>query len=526
MSFGRTMLSAIAAVFVVVSLSAAPARAEVIYLPGSLNFISNDQSMWGSDTAFVKSDTIFEGTEWNDAGFKLGGITGCSDCGLFGSDDRFGAQVSVNSSGKLGLDFGYSINSGSVDTTADFGAKAILPDTVSANTFFNIATQSNLDRGTISTQSPEISASMSAVMQLSGSITGEGCFPLAGCASSTSFLPTIDVNQSILSIDPNGVDLLKGILPGGNPLLRLSLADQGVSFSTGLGVPGFKVTNSYGKPIYTTLPPGVPTTSLGSLGFNVPDVSTSNSGPGPTINSFGKDKVFNVKLDLDGLLSEAIYAATDVPVAFGTDIPLGDLGNIHIDLIDIDVGPYLALSQGFEFDPKLWVDLAFSNPVNVEGLGWQMGWEGPWNDLPAFAISQTTTFTPTFFLNAMLTNDTGLVLGLDGTWELLKVSGKLGILQIPGTSLNQALGWGDKMFDVSTQPMSIYNNTFKLDGFNSILANPFTLTLGDVQEPGGGPLGVPEPDNLLLLLFGVCALAVYRRLDLRAAKRDRATNRA
>lgn len=502
---------------VALSIPASATATTIAYDAGALDFSSTGQSMWGEGTALEASGTKFFGPQWNSGG-SIGGIAGSAhDCsflfGWFGCPDtRTGAEISVQSSGQLGLKFGYSIDSGSVDTTANFGATANVPQTVAANAFFNIGAQSGLSHGSIQTQSPEVSASMDAVMQLSGFIGGTGCFIGAGCSSSVSPLPSIDVDQQILSIDPNGVDILDGVRPDGKPLAQLPLGGGALTLSAGVGVPGFEVSDQHGTTLFTTLPEGAPTTDLGELDFNVPNVATSASGSGPTISSSGQDDLLGVSLDLDGLLTEAIEAATDVPVPFGFDEPLGDFGNIHVDLADVDIGPYLHFSQGFEFDPTLYVDLAFDHPVDIMGQGWVSSWEGRWDSLPDFALAQTTTFTPTFYLDAQLTNDTGLIFGLDGTWTLLGISGSLGPLTIPGTSLNDLLGWGHSMFDVQSDPVSVYQNTFALGGFENILAPSFTIAVGQ----GGGFEPVPEPGDLLMLLLGLGLLAGSRCIGLKA----------
>lgn len=524
-SLRRPVWLAVAIMLLTAGFFASPAWADQTYVSQPLNFSTKGQSMWGAGNAFQKSDSIFVGPSWND-GFTWGGIIGKEHdwCVLVECDTRTGVELSVHSSGDLGLKFGYSIDSGSVDATADFKPTATAPEQVAANSFFNIGTQSALSGGTIDTQSPEVSAYMNAVMQLSGSISGEGCIIFAGCSSSTSSLPNIDLDQTILSIDPNAINVLPGIRPDGKPLAQLPLAGGSLTLSDGLGAPGFEISDDHGTTLFTTVPEGVPTNDLGELGFNVPNVATHGdwSGSGSTIASSGSDGLLSASLDVDGLLTAAIEAATGVPVPFGADWELDGVGSLHVDLADIDIGPYLDFTQGFEFDPELYVDLAFDHPVNVMGQGWLSSWVGPWDALPAFALSQTTTFTPTFFLDAAFTNNTGMLLGLEGTWEILKLSGSLGPLTIPDTSLNQLLGWGDTMFDVQTQPWNIYNNSFQLGGFSRILANSFTISVGQgpvIGPPGGGgDVSVPEPGDLWMLLFGLCVLAGCRRFGLRAGK--------
>ncbi|MGD8591036.1 MAG: hypothetical protein PVG22_19595, partial [Chromatiales bacterium] len=193
-------------------------NASIIYDTGILNFESTAQSMWGAGDAFRKEESIFVGTQWTNKTATIGGIAGSENevvfpaigavkvpvyeprifvptptwsdpfkgyhtgCGCWKdvtikpatdaitADTRTGATLDVHTSGKVGLDFGYAIDSGSVDTTADFIAGAVIPDAVQASEFISLNTSSNFNNGTINTQSPKVEAYLSAVMQLSGSV--------------------------------------------------------------------------------------------------------------------------------------------------------------------------------------------------------------------------------------------------------------------------------------------------------------------------------------------------------------------
>jgi len=542
------------------------AHAAVMYDSGALAFESSGQSMWDSGTAFRKEDSVFLGSTWTNKTATIGGIAGNANevvipaigaitvpifepriwvptptwsnplkgyftgCGCTKNvtikpatnavtvDTRTGAQLNVHTSGKVGLEFGYSIDSGSVDTTATFLAKAELPDSIQAAEFFSINTDSIFNKGTIETQSPKAEAYISAIMQLSGSIDAQACALTFGCANSGSVaLPTVNMDQRILSIDPSSLKILDGIMPSGEAFAEVPILNQSLVLEGGATVVppvvGFKLTGPGGLTLATSLPP-TPAVSvdLAELTVFVPDIATNGTGSGVPVTSSGRDDLLSAQFDIDG----AATLFGGLPPA-GLNFDLIDAGpfklSVSFDLIDVDAGPVLGVTQDFEFVPTLMADIQFSNPVEIAGLaGLHGSWSGLWSDLPEFAITDTTTFTPTFWLDALLKNDMGLDLGLVGTLDLLKLgaTGSIGgvdILNFNTLSLNNLLGIGNTLFETPKVGFSVYDTTFKLGGFNRLAGTPFTLSINGQ---------VPEPGTVGLLLAGLLAVQLGRRRRARA----------
>lgn len=547
------------------------AYAAIMYDSGALAFESSGQSMWDSGTAFRKEDSVFLGPEWTNKTATIGGIAGsaneevipatsgvtvpvwhptpswsCPWCGHWTSetivpptdavtiDTRTGAELNVHTSGKVGLEFGYAIDSGSVDTTANFQALAELPDVLQASEYFSINTSSIFDSGTIETQSPKAEAYISAIMQLSGSIDAQACALTFGCASSGSVaLPTVNMDQRILSIDPSSLKILDGIMPSGDAFAEVPILNQSLKLQGGATVApplvGFKLTGPGGLTLATSLPP-TPAISvdLAELTVFVPDIATNGTGQGIPVTSSGRDDLLSAQFDIDG----AATLFGGLPPA-GINFDLIDAGPFKLsasfDLIDVDAGPVLGITQDFEFTPTLMVDLAFSKPVHIAGLsGPQNSWSGLWSALPDFAIEETTTFTPTFWLDALLKNDMGLDLGLVGTLDLLKLgaTGSIGgvdLLNFNSLSLNNLLGISNELFKTPKVGFSVYDTTFGLGGFNQLAGTPFTLSIG-AQLPGSGTAGdaqVPEPGTVGLLLAGLlAALQLGRRSRVSACNQE------
>ncbi|WP_214660487.1 PEP-CTERM sorting domain-containing protein [sulfur-oxidizing endosymbiont of Gigantopelta aegis] len=500
--------------------------------------------MWATGDAFVKSESAFLGSEWSNKTATIGGIAGSRTtstintnplwfawkackatvsiiCGdepskdrkTITTDTRTGAQLKVNSSGKVGLEFGYTINSGSVDAEVEFSALAELPEqAVRQGDIINLKTKSSLDAGSITTQSPEIEAYISAIMQLSGSVNATGCLIAFGCTTGTTALPTVNLDQRIISIDPNSVKILDGILPGDAPLAEVPLANQSLTLEGGatttpVPIVGYALTNSYGGVITTSFPPGVPriTTDLAEIEIQVPNIETNGTLNGAgEIKSGGRDDLLSLQLDLDGM---ATVMAGLPPT--GLNLDLINVGGIKIgasiDIIDVDAGPVLGLTQDFEIFPTLMTKLEFSDSILIDGMiGLQDSWTGLWSDMPEFSLLETTTFSPTYWIDVILNNDFGLDLGLVGTLDVLKLEAAAiiagaEIFQFGPQSLNGLLGLGNELFSTDKLNFSIAKDRFTLSGFNQIAGKQFTISIN-----------VPEPGMLGIFAFGLIALGFTR----------------
>lgn len=518
-----------------------------LYDSGALNFSTEDQSMWATGDAFVESNSVFLGAEWEDRTATVGGFVGeaskqvqettaawfvwnvCKTtvnvlCGaepirtvtVTTLDTRTGAEVSIQSTGKVGLEFGYSVNSGSVDAAVEFSALAELPDQpVYSGDNIDINSTSSLDGGSIQTQSPEIEAYISAILNLSGSVDAEACV-VGACTSGSTDLPTIELDQSIISIDPGSIKILDGVLPGDEPLAEIPLLNQSLTLSGGATltdppIPVLELSTSLvGVPDITNQPPGTTAVvvDLAEISVNVPNIATSGELEAGQITSDGEDELLNLQLDIDGLATVLAYT----PVV-GATLDLS-VAEVHIDLIDVDMGPKLNVTQDFELVSTLMATLEFSSSVLIDGIaGLQDSWTGAWADLPDFSLFETTVFSPTYWVDVMLENDFGLSLGLTGTLDILQVSVEdaLGIVGLGPLSLNGLLGLGNTLFDTPTLGFSVAKDEFTLSGFNQIVGNAFTIDVLAGQSNPNNPTSVPEPGILWLFGFGLIPVIVARR---------------
>ena len=434
--------------------------------------------------------------------------------GVF-ADTRTGAELGIQSSGKVGLEFGYNIDSGTVDSSLAFSALADLPTIANKSEFINLGTASTFVNGSFLTQSPQLEAYMSAILKLSGSIDANACGALLGCAPGSSPLPTVNLDQRILSIDANSLKLLDGVLPGGKPLAQVPIANQTLTLEGGATITppavGFKLT-ALGLSLVNTLPPGpTVTVDLAELKIQIPDIATTGTKSGNVVNSTGRDDLLTATIDVDG----AATLLGGLPPAGINFAPI-DAGSfkieISLDVLDVDMGAALGVTQNFELTPTLMVELAFDHAVEIAGtLGLQNIWSGAWDELPDIALFETTTMTPTFWVEVLFKNETGLDLGLFGTLDFFKLSATgsvagLQLLDIGPLSLNGLLGISNSLFETDKVGFNIFQNTFALGGFERIQGASFSIA------------AVPVPAAVWLLASALGGLGFMRR---RAASRSR-----
>jgi hypothetical protein len=417
-------------------------------------------------------------------------------------DTRTGVAVEGTSDGRVGLELGVEIGSGSVNATVSYQATLDIPDTslLDKSNAINFNANSILaGTNTLSTQFADLKLSADAVLQLSGSVTGEACIIAAGCATgSTPF--NIDQTVPILSFNQDGEG---GILLLGQSPSTFGFPDEANGFpfeiAAGSGVGGEVASVT----LYLPQP-----NASGGL-----DASTS------TLRASAQDDLVDLTVDIDAVASLAatLGATTD---AFGFSVPIGNVGSVGYDVIDVKIGPSIDLKQDFELEPTLFVQLAFDKAVMVAG---ELVTEfiSAWDLLPDITfLDDVTTVTPTFFVDADLRNSTLLDFDLDFVINLLQINFDL-------LGFERQFGIGnvlDQSVDLFQSP-NLFESLFSLQGFNLQVGDsfivdfltgpttPLALSAVSVENPiiEFVPASVPEPATLALFAIGLCRLAVLRR---------------
>ncbi len=494
----------------IVALSPVAATAVPVLYDG-LTFQTSDQSIWDSGDAFILNRTEFIGAQWSGLSTSLDLMVGNSRtrvpgtggtipnpayalwilCGgsinpLCGgapsttisnpipaayADTRFGADVTGTSNGKIGFNFGLSIDSGSVNATVTYDTELTAPDNSTADPFEFVSLNPNSTLAgvnTLATNFSELSAYAEAVMQLSGDITATGC-PVIGVCYTGSTNYNLDFTPEIISFNQDGqggVELLDGLFQP---------SDFGVD------------------PLLDGFPMTFDIAGLAEITLNLPQPDTFGGldAATQTLKSTGQDDLLDLILDLDNIVA----TAAGVPGLFGSSFDIPVLGSVGFDIINVAMGPTIDLQQNFELDPTLWVDLVFSKPVDVIGLGMVTSLSSAWDNLPDMAFGSGETWvTPEFYLSSFLNNETLLDFDLAFMIDLLQIYYDFGLLGSETFGIGNVL---DEAIDLFTSP-AFYTNRFELEGFNRIAADAFMVRL-------------PEPGTLFLFGLGLIGIGVAAR---------------
>jgi hypothetical protein len=142
-------------------------------------------------------------------------------------------------------------------------------------------------------------------------------------------------------------------------------------------------------------------------------------------------------------------------------------------------------------------------------------------------LSDLTTLTPTFSLQASLLNETLVDFDLEFIIDLLQIK-----FAVPLLNIDDSIGIGNVLnegIDLFESP-NLFSNLFDLRGFNAQLGDSFVINLGgESTAPArlaaasvANPIvlaaiagGVPVADTVLLLFAGLGGLYALRRRVVR-----------
>lgn len=488
-----------------------------------LSFGSQDQSMWGPGSATQFDYNQFIGTTWNKS-VSAGGFTGgttrivnpawlawniCPICGSEPShysyiDTTTGAQVSATTTGKVGFSVGFTMDSGSLNSLAHYRTQVDVPTAVTAGQLISLNTSggSAMTEGSLNSQFPTLSASLSSVLQVSANFAATAC--LTGSCSSGSFSTgTIGGTQPLVSFD-NGTVTWFG---GSGTMYNV--------INTAANVAGHPLPT--GLPASLDIPAPGGYSSLGTITVSdpQPNVSGTLNSAGTEISGSASGQTLSLSADLDNLIATGL----GVPGLFGGSVDMGGGFGVDYNLISANAGPTISLRQNFDLTPTLYTDLTFSQPVDVTGYGSVTNLDGlDWNNLPSMTFADgDTTITPTFYLGTNLGGTLSknavdllnqLLLDIGGNFNIGLLDATV-TTPIPNTDLHLGIGTLlDQSFNLFTTP-PVFSQEFALDGFSPISGQSFTIRSASATGSGSG--AVPDPSTPALLIAGLLALAVSQR---------------
>ena len=239
--------------------------------------------------------------------------------------------------------------------------------------------------------------------------------------------------------------------------------------------------------------------SLGPVEFTAGNWNVIANGglQGASLVGSGQDTLMTMTLDIDQLIlgSDALGYSLDHDWG-AIDYHLG------YDIVDVDAGLDINLQQDFALNSLVLVRLDFSDNVLLDGVGETNTWFGAFENIPDITLltSQVEVDT-TFLLDALLQNDTGLgfVGSLDTT--ILEASARIG-WDVSGNTGSRGFQVGpvyENLLGIGLGDISVYSDTFELQGFNVVDGGSFTLAT------------VPVPAAAWLMLTGLAALGATGR---------------
>ncbi|WP_298835814.1 VPLPA-CTERM sorting domain-containing protein [uncultured Roseobacter sp.] len=539
-----------------VSLLPLGAQAATYQQSGIVLETETRQSAWGPGDAARLDDTIFIGPDpWSESetfGGFVGGATSItypnpkhiawkacrlipfigSKCGREPAknlttklDTTTGAQASISSSGRAGLELSYALDAGSVGSRLEYVAHADVPGTtLKKGQTVSLTTTAELVSGTLDSQSPTAEASIDVVADIQVDVSTTGC-AVGACTSGSKNLINVDgFRKELISIDPTEINYLDGFLPdlvelstpiGDVPTsLEADLVTRKLDFNTNVnndtGAPGDPDDPKTKKEniVDSTEPGSGLFIELARVDAKVPLLELNG------VKEDGKDEIvvdgkadfLALRADIDGLLT---YAGALPPLGIRADF--GKFVSGSIDLIDIETGPKIDVFQTFRLTQDLMVDLSFDKQVDIAGIGLTKSWTGLWEELPDFSLIDTTIATPTFFTQAMLHSTTGFDFGADFNIDLLK-----GNLTVGTGGVNAFEGSFGPVFktggETSFGRVALFDEIFALGGFSMFEGEAMTFRVGEIVLPSQ----VPLPAGAWLLLGGLAGLGVMRKAQKRA----------
>ncbi|MCB2102288.1 MAG: PEP-CTERM sorting domain-containing protein [Rhodobacterales bacterium] len=399
---------------------------------------------------------------------------------------KTGVAVNGSTDGRVGLELGLTMDSGSVDAVVSYQASLDIPDTAGLDkaTPINFNPASVLaGTNSLNTTFSNVALSVDAIMELTGAVTAEGCVIAAGCAVAGGPFDIAE-RASVLTFNEDGT--------GGVELLGHE--------------PSF-----YGLPdTLDGFPFSVDIAGLAEITLHQsrPDASGGLDATSQTLKATGQDDFLDLILDVDNIVA----TAAGVPGLFGEAFDVGP-GSVFYDIINVAMGPTIDLQQDFELDPTLFVHFAFDQEVMVDGL-LVSELISPWDELPDILFqADVTNVTPTFFLEASLLNQTLLDFDMEFFIDLLQIGFDFPLVGEHAFGIGNVLAQGVDLFDSP----ALFANLFPLGGWQLEVGDSFQINF---LSGSSGPAStdtrsesnaVPEPGVVVLLLLGLAGVMVARR---------------
>jgi hypothetical protein len=285
-----------------------------------------------------------------------------------------------------------------------------------------------------------------------------------------------------------------------------------------------------GIPNANGFPLSVDVAGLAEVTLHLPQPNAAGGldASGEKLTATGQDDLVDLTLDVDNIIA----TTAGVPGLFGNsfDLPFVPGSSVGFDIINVAMGPTVDLKQNFELDPTLFVTLVFDVPVLINGQI-VTSLFSQWDLLPDITfLSDITTVTPTFLLQADLLNESLLDFDLEFSIDLLQVMFDFGLLGDGGFGIGNVLSQGVDLFDSP----NLFQSLFALGGWNLQMGSSFivdflngsstptTMNVVSLEDEilfVANPTSVLLPGTLVLVASGLAFFGVGAALRRRGRVR-------
>ena len=308
-------------------------------------FSTSNQSMWGTGEALTLDFNECLCFDWNETVNSPYVNAG----GTF-SPSKGRARMSLQSSGRAGVEVDLKFNSGNVNARSAYQARWTTPDATQINQTYSLASTIDVTSSAFDTLFPQLQAYADVVLDatFTGSVNGSAG-PRIGDQRNFNrrlFSRTIDPRLELVGFNRDGDGELRILEDLENPL-PVQFGEP-ISFQSN----GSEVAN---------------------VTVHLPDIQTESATVNGRTASSGATDLLEAKLDLDGILTSNLAVFGVPPFEQSFDIARVDLfgGDVTLvpklsyNLLDIEVGPILKLTQDFELETDLRTSLTFDKAVQI-----------------------------------------------------------------------------------------------------------------------------------------------------------------
>ena len=461
---------------------------------------TSGQSMWGtgSSVAFSNLDNpLFLGAQWDKSGkiFEVGSAT-------WGSN---GLRVDGATSGRIGLETGWEIDSGTVNASLPFEFTFNLPDfnDLQNNQAFSMGVINStlLNNAFLQTISPTIQTYVDFIVEANASVTATGCYDVwvdTDCGSKKKTLFNIDESFELLSLNRDKDGEVR-VLDGFSTLFAVGESVASVVEVTEEKDPDdpegkkkkkvsidLKPKVSIGSSplveVDVRLPDIIEKEYLGGAGLNV-----GASGVKDVLSTSGSDNFLDISLDVDQL-GTSLGILPPLGVTADVDFGIGSV-SATVDLIDLTLTPSLALTQDFSLSiGKIGISYAFDEAVfagvsggplssvtRLDNLNLNQQIDVTWTDGKNLGI------TPIYSIDVSLTNKTGLRIDTTFDIDLLKgsISGEVFGIDMGTSNFGPLASIPFDLGSIELPPL--FNNTFALAGFGDQAGSKFLFSTDNIE---------------------------------------------